>query len=1082
MINGWKSVIESRVESLKIYRSENQWLLLERTRSRPLSVSRPPSPAQEHPGESESWAPVQFPIELSEEAEFWFRLDYTVPDVIHEISVSGSRALLHSRTLKPMEVILDGSTIFSASYWSDLCVPEAVVTEEADPGRVYKILIRIENTGSNGINDRFAITLEYEKVEELIFDLETFPQEMAFCDCLTRLVASEKREIYEAAIHAADARISGKEDFSIEDLRGEIGRIREILVPLEDAAKALTVHLIGHAHIDMNWLWTMEDTVDVCRRDFSTMARFMEEYPEFCFSQSQAAVYDIAETQFPELFEKIRQYVSHRRWDVTAATWTEGDLNMASGEATVRQILLARLHCEKRLGTSSRVCWEPDTFGHPATIPQILKKSGITYYYHMRCGRSGPLYIWEGPDGSEIVVFNSVYNNTVNATDIVKISMQLLESCSLKHAMFVYGVGDHGGGATRRDIQRALFLNSLPTMPRIVFSTAHRFFDALDRDKMHRLPRITGELNPIFDGCYTSHANLKYLMRACENRLMELEVADALAQLYTSERHQSQSAIVLLWRTVLFNQFHDIFCGCAIHATYEQAEPQLRSVVEESKQLTSERLSLILGELISRDGMDFVDATPGSQFFAVWNLQGHMRTDIVAINRPNTPADWSVRDEGGAEVPKQLFESRIYFIAEDVPPFGYRLYSLHPASGSNSTAAQSASQKDGASGAIPDQKLRLESEFYRMTIDAESGCITELQEIENAKALIAVRDWIDHIPDYNNLFSIEYETPHRLSAWTIGPISRIENLIRGARVSVESRGPVMHVISVQHRLGRSRINQRIYFYKRLRRIDFKTTVDWNEVSGPDRDGPLLRVTFKPNLSRVAKAKYDIPFGIIERNADGTEYPGQKWVDIGDDQSGFSLINNGRYGFRCVGSALSMTCVRTSYAPDPEPDRGKSTFDYALFPHTGDPIAAGTPQEAVGFNSPLIPISIQKQAVRNGSARQLQPASLEPGAFSLIRVEAEGVMVSSVKRHKDGTGVVMRIYELQGTEKVLNIETALALERVEEISPTEDRVIAEVRISKKSNGFADHIGKYEIKTYRLTGRLSRAFAAGIKQQE
>ena len=283
-------------------------------------------------------------------------------------------------------------------------------------------------------------------------------------------------------------------------------------------------------------------------------------------------------------------------------------------------------------------------------------------------------------------------------------------------------------------------------------------------------------------------------------------------------------------------------------------------------------------------------------------------------------------------------------------------------------------------------------------------------------------------------------------------------------------------------MGRSSIDQRVFFYKRLRRIDFKTTVDWDEVSGPDRHGPLLRVTFKPNLSGVAKARYDIPFGIIERNADGTEYPGQKWVDIGDDQSGFSLINNGRYGFRCAGSALSMTCIRTSYAPDPQPDRGKSTFDYALFPHRGDPVAAGTPQEAAGFNSPLIPIAIQGQAVRNGSAKQLQPASLEHSSFSLIRVEAKGVIVSSVKRHTDGKGVVIRIYELQGTEKVLTVETALELERVEEISPTEDRVITEVRITKKSSAFADHIGKYEIKTYRLTGRLSRASEAGFKKQD
>lgn len=273
----------------------------------------------------------------------------------------------------------------------------------------------------------------------------------------------------------------------------------------------------------------------------------------------------------------------------------------------------------------------------------------------------------------------------------------------------------------------------------------------------------------------------------------------------------------------------------------------------------------------------------------------------------------------------------------------------------------------------------------------------------------------------------------------------------------------MDVISVQHRLGESTIDQRIFFYRGLKRIDFQTVVDWREVSGPHRDAPLLRVSFKPELSGISRARYDVPFGFVERKADGTEYPGQKWVDVSDDQSGMSLANDGRYGFRCTGNTLSMTCIRTSYAPDPQPDKGKHAFGYALYPHGGNPLGAGTPQQAAGFNSPLIPIVLD-------SEQAPQPSPPDANEFSLIKVDGQGIIVSSAKGDTAGEGVILRIYEVEGREKNLKVDTALRLKKVEEVSPTEDRVITELPINKNGASFTDRIGRYEIKTYRLAGDL------------
>ena len=169
MKSDWNDVIEREIASLSGYRTANHWFLCKRTWN-----DSPSSSDSKPPEMQDDWKPVEFPIELTEKGEFWFRLNYTIPKEIHGIPVSGSRTVLQSRTLKPMEVFLDGKSIFSARYWSDLCVPEAVLTEKADTGRTCEILVRVDNTGSNGINDRIEIAIEIERLEDLLFELETF--------------------------------------------------------------------------------------------------------------------------------------------------------------------------------------------------------------------------------------------------------------------------------------------------------------------------------------------------------------------------------------------------------------------------------------------------------------------------------------------------------------------------------------------------------------------------------------------------------------------------------------------------------------------------------------------------------------------------------------------------------------------------------------------------------------------------------------------------------------------------------------------------------------------------------------------
>ncbi len=271
----------------------------------------------------------------------------------------------------------------------------------------------------------------------------------------------------------------------------------------ETNIKEYTVHLVGHAHIDMNWLWLWPETVEVCKNTFSTMLELMEEYPQFRFSQSQASAYLPIEEQFPDLFRKIQERVKSGQWEITGGTWTEGDLNMASGEAIVRQILYAKRYFLEKFGVEPKICWEPDTFGHAWTIPQILAKSGIKYYYFMRCGKNEPVFWWESPDGSRVLAFNrGSYNGSIDES-IKDAVIDLAQRYDVKDAMFVYGVGDHGGGPTRKDIEKALELGKRKDFPNVKFDTAVGFFDTILAQKKD-FPVIRDELNFVFTGCYTS--------------------------------------------------------------------------------------------------------------------------------------------------------------------------------------------------------------------------------------------------------------------------------------------------------------------------------------------------------------------------------------------------------------------------------------------------------------------------------------------------------------------------------------------------------------------------------------------------
>ena len=951
---------------------------------------------------------------------FWAQTKVKLDTHVHGIDIMHSRIMLRAFMLTPTEVYVNGNLVFKEDYWADFNLPEVIICDDYQ-GESIDIVIHLESRNDvQATGDAFEVTLFIEKIDDILYDLETFLDELRFISGFDEL-----KEVYASIVALLEQNVTDKS--SVLDLQNMAHTERKKIEPYRHITKAYTCHLVGHAHIDMNWLWPMEETERIIGRDFDTVTKLLDRFPDLYFSQSQAAVYDITKQRYPEVYERIKKHAKRGHWDAMASTWVEGDLNMAQGETIARHLAYSKKFMQVEFGVKTRICWEPDTFGHPASTPQILKKSDIDYYYHYRCSDGHPLYAWEGNDGSRLLAFSSIYLNPITSHEVEKIATWVKKKYGTKHSLFVYGVGDHGGGPTIRDIKRAQFLDTCPGMPRVKFSTPEAFFDSVD--KAEDLHVTKGEMNIVFDGCYTSQSEIKKHNRDLENVLNQLEKTSYLCTLLG--RKVNDDAIFEMYKDLMFNQFHDILCGCSIKESYDYSNPILERHVGSAKAMVDRNIAMMTEQISSNENT-----------IVVWNFEGYQRDDIAcyAVDK-----QCKVLDDQGQEVLSSYHDGHVYFKAEGVPSFGCRMYELAPMS--KETKNTWPVKRDT-------RTYQIKSDIYDLEIDSECGAIVRLYDKENDYAFVEKRDWRDVLFDYhNNVFSIEYEKPHNMSAWVIGPITRKEYLLSNAQVDVLHDDDFMKIISITHRVLNSTIREEIYIYKHFRRIDMKICVDWREVGSMDADFPMLKLCFAPTLTGNAKAFYHIPFSSIERPRDHIEYPALKWVDVNDGMHGYGIFNDSKYGYSKEGNKINITCIRSSYAPHPTPDLGEHRFGISLMPHRGGIQEANVNQHAQSMGNPLV----VKQGKGNDDGKQTQ--------VSFCSIDDDTIMVSTIKKCLYDDSMIIRLYQPYDRESYFTLYFAKEIQEVQEVTIPEDRMIRSIEV--KENSFSDDLNAYEIKTYKVT---------------
>ncbi|MBN1921763.1 MAG: alpha-mannosidase [Anaerolineae bacterium] len=826
-----------------------------------------------------------------------------------------------------------------------------------------------------------------------------------------------------------------------------------------DALKP-TITVVGHSHIDLAWLWQMDATIEKASRTFATVLNLMRQYPEYCYMHSTPQLFKLLEERYPELYAAIKARVDEGRFEVTGAMWVEADTNLPGGESLVRQLLLGKETIERHLGQRTTVLWMPDVFGYSAVLPQLMHRSGISSFMTIKLSWNQfnrfpyDTFRWRGIDGTEVLAHfgttpapgerSFTYIGQLTPFDVKGTWDHYQQKALNDELLLSFGWGDGGGGPTREMLKTARVLANLPGMPRVQMGKVESYFERLKQ-------RVGGKSLPVWDGelylelhrgTYTSQGFIKRANRKAEVLYHDAEALSALADIVTGAAAYPQAELRQGWEHLLRNQFHDILPGSSIHAVYEDCRKDYAWIFS-------------LGEAAIRRAQERLCAqipTSGPAL-VVFNTLGQQRDDVATLEADSVFEGKAILSPQGEALPlQQVEEDGKALLLVDIPAAPALGYCIYPLADARATPAPTVELLD-----ITPEKL--ENAFYRLTLNAQ-GQIASLFDKVNTREVLAP-DAPGTLSVPGNVLQIFEDKPLTGDAWEIDPYyeEKQREVTELLEAIVEETGPVRGSLRLCWRYGKSLITQRLSFYARHPRIDFRTKVIWRERQ------TLLKVAFPVNV-RATRATYDIQFGNLERpthhntswDAARFEVPAHKWVDLSEGNYGVALLNDCKYGHDVHDNILRLTLIKSPIYPDPEADLGEHCFTYSLLPHAGDWRASAVIPQGYALNAPLHATIIP----------HAQPGNLPP-TMALATLDTDHVILETLKKaeYEDSlstTAWIVRVYETrQFRNPAVRLRFGLPIHRAVECNLMEEQ---ETPVIIKGDTLTFAIKPYEIKTFMV----------------
>ena len=959
----------------------------------------------------------------------WLRQVITVPADLEDYPLQGlSLRIALTWWAEAAQVFVSGELVQEGDLFD--CRTRLLLSDAVVPGEEITIALRLVSPGHDDGALMQSVCL-YES-------LTGFPEPSFVADELEVLQLflqsfdPEKLDVLEVAIAQIDWSVLPDRELFDRSL----SEMRDRLLPFSELIKQRQIKMVGHAHLDMAWLWTVEETWKAAERTFESVLKLQEDFPELIFCHTTPALYEWMEQNRPELFERIWQQIQAGKWEALGGMWVEPELNLISGESIARHILYGQRYFQEKFGQISPIAWLPDTFGFNWQLPQFLKRGGMRYFVTQKLRWNDTtqfpheLFWWQAPDGSRVLsLMSAPIGEGINPIKMATYACDWETKTRIPISLWLPGVGDHGGGPTRDMLDVARRWARSPFFPRIEFTTALDYLQHLESNYGEDLPVWNSELYLEFHrGCYTTHGDQKKNNRDAEAMLYETELWASLETIRTGVSYP-KSRLEEVWKMVLFNQFHDILPGTSIGQVYEDTIED-RFVAEVICDFLWSRPT----EIANQPSLQ-LPPYPDAKLLMVSNSLNWKRSGIASFEFYSPPknglAQCKLYTLDGQEI--EFVETHVSlikeveywyatsFLAEDIPPVGHRCYWVY--------FDDSDIYSPLSSNKNLEDRFILENEVLTVIVDSVTGELSSIFDKVNQREVLSAPG--------NQLQSFQ-DSEQYWDAWNIDPNYEQYPLAATTLdlIQYETRG-LETCIHVKRTFAKSKFSQTYLLDKGSPVLKIDSSVTWEERH------VLVKAAFPLNLEAEA-VTYEIPCGTIERSTRPQtdqdrakwEVSALGWATLSDGKYGVSVLSDCKHGYDTQPNQLRLTLLRGSEFPDPKADHGTHWFTYAIYPHSGDWKSAHTARYGYELSHPL--------ACNGCTIEPPTKAGTLPPVGSFLDLGVENLVLMAFKQSEDDPNQwVLRCYECHGEEAELTLQSDLGLELIEEIDLLE-RPIAKIQ--------------------------------------
>ncbi len=812
------------------------------------------------------------------------------------------------------------------------------------------------------------------------------------------------------------------------------------------------VYAVATSHLDTVWSWDLEESIrEYLKATLDENFLLFENYPSYTFSFEGSYRYELMEEYYPELFERMKKYIDEGRWNVCGSAFENGDVNVPSPEALLRNILYGNSYFEEKFGKRSVDIFLPDCFGFGWALPSVMHHANLKGFTTQKLtwgsayGMPFNIGRWRGVDGNEVfaVLNPGSYSRAfkkIRDWDFISKKLEENEKFGLNLEYQFHGTGDRGGATTKESaelLEKAIKANDDKLeIHAAAADEIYRDLDNFSDEAKASLPLWSNELvmqNHAVGG-YTSRVMSKRWNRHAEE-LADMAERSAVIATYLGTAEYNGKALTRAWKRAIAHQFHDDMPGTSCQRVYKRSWNDLFVSMNQFRN----ELNASLASITSIMKTDFCKG----RAITVYNsVEANRKGAVVARLEDFNSKYVKVFDENGNEVPAQVKSknknvTEIIFIA-DVKPLSLKVYDV-----------RESDVPCGVNTALKVSTKSLENEKYAVRLNS-NGDIEAIFDKKLNKELLKE-------PIVTGLFN--YTGSKHWPAWEMNyeeANKRPDRIPQLSTIEIIENGPARVALKVVQKDDRSEFVNIISLANDSGIVQVNSEVEWQS----------LRTMAKNIFSFTAtndKATFDLGLGAIERTNMSDklfEVPAQKWADITnqDDAFGVSVLSECKYGWDKFNiNTLRLTVVHTpqkNYRIDSMQsmmDLGLNRYSYAIFSHEGK-VAEATQVEAKFFTQPLVAVECEKHNGILGTG------------YSFITASDDSVIVRAVKKAEKSDEIIIRLNE-SANKDVENYTLMLGsgIESATEVFASEEYIKpANVIDGKLVTSFKP----YEIKTFAL----------------